>query len=125
MKLLDEFFFVKEIKDEENGFVALLQVNPEHFIYKAHFPGNPITPGVCIVQAASELLQCKLNRNLFLKNVKNVKFLSTIIPSEGKIIKCSFSSISEEENSCKAQLIVSDETSTFAKISVVYSYDPI
>ena len=125
MKLLDEFFFVKEIRDEENGFVALLQVNPEHFIYKAHFPGNPITPGVCIVQAAGELLQRKLNRNLFLKTVKNIKFLSTIIPCEGKMIEYSFSSVSEEENSCKAQLIVSDETSTFAKISVVYSYEPV
>ena len=125
MKLLDEFFSVKEIRDEENGFVALLQANPEHFIYKAHFPGNPITPGVCIVQTAGELLQRKLNRNLFLKTVKNVKFLSTIVPSEGKLIKYSFSNISDEENGCKAQLSVSDETQTFAKISVVYSYEPV
>ena len=122
MRLTDDFIIFEAFRETENGFEAELRTNPEHFIYKAHFPENPITPGVCIIQTACELLEQKLNRKLFLKTVKNVKFLSVIIPEEGKKIKYSFSNIVEDENGCKSQVVVSDDTQVYAKISLIYSY---
>lgn len=122
MKLTDDFFTFEAFRENENGFEADLLTNPSHFIYKAHFPENPITPGVCIIQTAGELLEQKLNRKLFLKTVKNVKFLSVIIPEKGKKIKYSFSNIVEDENGCKSQVVVSDDTTVYAKISLIFSY---
>ncbi|MBQ2188742.1 MAG: 3-hydroxyacyl-ACP dehydratase [Bacteroidales bacterium] len=122
MKLTDDFFTFEAFRENENGFEADLLTNPSHFIYKAHFPENPITPGVCIIQTAGELLEQKLNRKLFLKTVKNVKFLSVIIPEEGKKIKYGFSNLVEDENGCKAHVIVSDEAAVYAKISLILSY---
>lgn len=122
MKLTDGFFTFEAFRETENGFEADLRTNPSHFIYKAHFPENPITPGVCIIQAAGELLEQKLNRKLFLKTVKNVKFLSVIIPEKGKKIKYGFSNIVEDENGCKAQVVVSDEAAVYAKISLIFNY---
>lgn len=122
MKLTDDFFTFEAFRENENGFEADLLTNPSHFIYKAHFPENPITPGVCIIQAAGELLEQKLNRKLFLKTVKNVKFLSVIIPEKGKKIKYSFSNIVEDENGCKSQVVVSDDTTAYAKISLIFNY---
>ena len=57
MKLLDNFFITKTINELENGYEAVLQCNPAHIIYQAHFPGNPITPGACIIQVADELME--------------------------------------------------------------------
>lgn len=122
MRLTDDFFIFEAFRKTENGFEADLRTNPEHFIYKAHFPGNPITPGVCIIKTAGELLEQKLDRKLFLKTVKNVKFLSVIIPEKGKKIKYSFSNIVEDENSCKVQVVVSDDAIVYAKISLIFSY---
>lgn len=122
MKLTDDFFTFEAFRENENGFEADLLTNPSHFIYKAHFPENPITPGVCIIQTAGELLEQKLNHKLFLKTVKNVKFLSVIIPEKGKKIKYSFSNIVEDENGCKSQVVVSDDTTAYAKISLIFSY---
>ena len=121
MRLTDGFFIIESTQDTESGFEAVLRTNQEHPIYKAHFPGNPITPGVCIIQAAGELLERKLGRKLYLKTVKNVKFLSVIIPEEGKKIRYSFSNIIEDESSVKAQVLVSDDTSVYAKISLIFS----
>ena len=123
MRLTDGFFNIESINDTENGFVAELLTNPEHPIYKSHFPGSPITPGVCIIQAAGEMLERKLNRKLYLKTVKNVKFLSVIIPEEGKKIKYSFSNIGEDDNGCKAQVVVSDDANIYAKISLIFNYE--
>lgn len=122
MRLTDDFFIFEAFCETENGFEADLRTNPEHFIYKAHFPGNPITPGVCIIKTAGELLEQKLDRKLFLKTVKNVKFLSVIIPEEKKKIKYSFSNIIEDENGCKVQVVVSDDAIVYAKISLIFSY---
>lgn len=125
MRLIDEFFTFEAFHDTDTGFEAELCTNPSHFIYKAHFPENPITPGVCVIQIASELLERKLNRNVFLKTLKNVKFLSVIIPSEGKKIKYIFSNIADVENGCKAQVTVCDGTIVYAKISLIFSYEHI
>lgn len=123
MQLTDGFFIVESTHDSESGFEAVLRTNPEHSIYKAHFPGNPITPGVCIIQAAGELLEQKLGRKLYLKTVKNIKFLSVIIPEKGKKIRYSFSNIVEDENGCKAQVVVSDDINVYAKISLIFSHE--
>ena len=121
MQLTNSFFFIKSTHDTDGGFEAELITNPKHPIYKAHFPGSPITPGVCVIQEAGEMLEEKLNRRLYLKTVKNVKFLSVIIPEESKIIKYSFSNIVEEDNGVKTQVLVSDDDTVYAKISLIFS----
>lgn len=123
--MTDNLYTTINVEDTENGFVAEIETNPSHIIYKAHFPGNPITPGVCIIKTARELLENKINRKLWLKTVKNVKFLSVIIPDEGKRIKYAFSNFKEEENGCKVQVQVNDETTIYAKISLIFSYERI
>ena len=121
MQLTDDFFIIESTNDTEVGFEVELRTNPAHFIYKSHFPGNPITPGVCIVQVAGELLEKKLNRKLYLKTVKNIKFLSVIIPEDGKKIRFSFSNIAEDENGVKTQVVLSDNDTVYAKISLIFS----
>ena len=121
MRLTDGFFTIESINDTDGGFEVKLRTNPEHFIYKSHFPGNPITPGVCVIQTAGELLEQKLGRKLYLHSIKNVKFLMVIIPEEGKKIRYSFSNIIEDENGVKAQVVVSDESTVYAKISLIFS----
>ena len=121
MRLTDGFFIVESINNAEGGFEAVLRTNPEHSIYKAHFPGSPITPGVCVIQAAGELLEKQLGRKLYLQSIKNVKFLMVIIPEEGKMIKYSFSNIVEDENGVKTHVVVRDDDTVYAKISLIFS----
>ena len=68
--MTDNLYTTINVEDTENGFVAEIETNPSHIIYKAHFPGNPITPGVCIIKTARELLENKINRKLWLKTKK-------------------------------------------------------
>ena len=125
MKLLDNLFFIQSIDDYDGGFKARLLCNPSHFIYQAHFPDNPITPGVCTIQVASELLQLKLNRPLWLKTVKSVKFLNSIIPEEGKEIVYTFTGMKETETGCAVQVVVSEADVTNVKMSIEICYESI
>ena len=125
MNFLDNLFILNSIDGTENGFTALLRCNPEHLIYQAHFPGNPITPGACLLQTAGELLQRKLGRPLFLKSSKNVKYLNVLVPAEGKEVRFTFSNLVESETECKAQVVIADEASVYTKMSLTFSYEPV
>ena len=125
MNFLDNLFHIEFIEEAENGFVALLCCNPEHLIYQAHFPGNPITPGACLLQTAGELLQRKLGRQLFLKASKNVKYLNVLVPSKGKEVRFTFSNLVKNETECKAQVVIADEASVYTKMSLTFSYEPV
>ena len=45
MRLINKMFSIVS-----EGETVRIQLHPEHVIYQAHFPGSPITPGVCIIQ---------------------------------------------------------------------------
>lgn len=59
-----------------------LTLRAESPIYAAHFPDRPITPGVCIVQTAVELLGAYLRKHCHLVRIKNAKFLSVVTPTD-------------------------------------------
>lgn len=120
MVLRDQLYNVCNKKLEEDAFVYTIKLNPQHFIYKAHFPGEPITPGVCIVQIAKELLEDMLSEELEVKAIKNVKFISTIIPDNNQFINFRIDKVSNtEEGDVKMQSIVFLDDVIFTKISLI------
>ena len=123
MSFLDNLFIIKSIVEKESGFEAVLQCNPAHPVYQSHFPDNPITPGACLLQTTGMLLQQKLGRSLYLKSSKSIKYLSILIPAEGKEVKFCFSHIDEGETECKTQVVIADESTVFTKMSLVFSYE--
>ena len=125
MQFLDNLLISQSLTETENGFTAILRCNPEHLIYQAHFPGNPITPGACLLQIACELLQRKQGRPLFLKSSKNVKYLNVLIPAEDKEVRFAFSNLVESETECKAQVVIADETQVYTKMSLTFSYEAL
>ncbi len=125
MNFLDNLFIIESIDDTNTGFSAKLRCNPAHPVYQSHFPGNPITPGACLLKTAGEVLQQKLGRPLYLKASKNIKYLSLVIPEEGKEVRYDFSHLVVDETECKAQVVIADDTTVYTKMSLTYSYEPL
>lgn len=79
--LLKDFYKVEHIeKIADEKYNATVFLNKEHAIFKGHFPGNPVTPGVCMMQIIKELSQDILKSSLLLKSSSNVKFMALINP---------------------------------------------
>ena len=121
MTLQDNLYTILSQQEEEGHPSIRLRIHPEWPIYKAHFPGHPITPGVCIVQMVQELLQKLLNRELCLRKAKNVKYLAIISPEEVSELTVAFPKIEEQpDGSLKVQAQVSDGEKLFTKLSVTF-----
>ena len=120
MKLIDDFYKIEQKSNSDASFEYVLSLNKDHFIYKAHFPENPITPGVCVIQFCKELLENKLEKSLSLKKIVNIKFLSVINPLVSNVVRVTFSKLSEVENGYKVSVLVCDDMTEFAKLSLQF-----
>ncbi len=79
--VLNGSFFTVLSSDMKDGTGTYgLRLNPEHFIFRCHFPEQPIVPGVCIVQMLSELLSAYTGRRLYVKEMRRVKFVGPVYP---------------------------------------------
>lgn len=99
-----------------------IRLNAGHTIFKGHFPGNPIVPGVCQIQMVTEILEEHYKKPLFLKQVANIKFLAVLKPEETERIVITFKKIQKREEELLVSVTLSDETRQFSKIKLVYGY---
>lgn len=82
----EEFYTIDSQVIEENSADFVVRWNASHPIFSGHFPGDPVTPGVCIVQTACNLVGLLLQRSVHVYGVKNAKFMQIIRPGEHPII---------------------------------------
>lgn len=122
MILNNDFYYITDILYSGTLPNYRIRLNPQHYIFKAHFPGNPIVPGVCQVKIISELIEKYLGRRVVLSGIKNIKYLSVIIPSDDEILDIVFQKISIDEMSVKSVVCIMSDTKQYAKISLSYIY---
>lgn len=72
---------------------ATLRLLPDSPVYQGHFPGYSITPGVCLVEIAIELIgqMAGPDAKVRLVGAKNIKFTSPVIPEAGKELRYNLS----------------------------------
>ena len=120
MKLNGDFFKVLAQESLENGFRCQVSLNAEHTIYQAHFPGNPITPGVCLLQIATELLEQHEGVRLQLHTADAIKFRKPVTPDMRPTFV--FTGLNHEAGILAVIVSVEDEDkSPIAKMSLKFN----
>ena len=86
MLLIDELIDIKKL----HSATAIMNVKKNSFYVDGHFPGNPVLPGVLIVeafgQAAAALTACGINKTeyqnklVFLLSIEKARFRQPVIP---------------------------------------------
>ena len=54
----------------------------DHACFPGHFPGQPILPGVLLLERVMSLAQACLSQPLDVCSVVNVKFLASVLPGD-------------------------------------------
>ena len=87
----DPFLFVDKIIEIEKDkrIVGIKNITGKEEFFKGHFPGNPIMPGVLIIEALAQvggiLLFNKkesLNRSAYFVGLNNARFRKAVIPGD-------------------------------------------
>ena len=119
MKFLNNLYHIVSMDVVDACIRSNIHLDASHFIYQSHFPDEPITPGVCIIQIAKELLEEHLGIGLDIQKVKNVKFLNVISPLATPNVTYVFEKImpDDSEKTYKVMTQVSSGETSLAKLS--------
>lgn len=120
MLLKDNLYrIVASEKGEETSTYVLL-VSETLPLFKGHFPGSPVLPGVCILQMFKELAETDLavGRPLTYKEIKQCKFLQPIAMTNS--IDLTFTlSLKQDGDFWNLSGSLKDETTLFTSLKAV------
>jgi len=119
MMLIEGLYTVNNLERIASEVNAKIKLNASHKIFKGHFPGNPIMPGVGMLQILKELMEEVLKKELFLQTATNIKFMAKINPDihPNLLLTILFS---EEEGSLKIKSTTYFEDTLALKLSAKY-----
>ena len=119
--LLADFYNVilKEQRTPQKHDVAL-RINGSHNIFKGHFPGNPVMPGVCMMQMIKEITEGILNCSLVLQSLTNVKFMALINPDLNPDLDLELEIVKSEDGLVKVKNITRFQETVALKASATY-----
>ena len=113
--LLGNFFNISEQSITDNSINATLDINASHHIFDGHFPGQPVVPGVCMMQMIKELLEAAIGKKTQLRKADFMKFLAVINPLENPTINAEFSYSTTENGGVQINGRLNNHATTFLK----------
>jgi len=92
-----DFFNITNLESTGSDINAVLEIDASHKIFEGHFPGQPVVPGVCMMQMLKEIMEEVTGEKLNLVKAHEMKFLAVIDPVINNIISATLK-YSKEEN---------------------------
>lgn len=117
--VLNDFFQIIDTKATPEKIISRIKLNPANKIFSGHFPNNPITPGVVLMQIVKEILEKFYNKELLLLKMPRCKFLKVLNPNEFPLLNIHIN-ILVTENVIKADVFGEEKENIFFKLSATY-----
>lgn len=112
---MKDIYTIENTVTEDARCAVTVQLNADHPIYQAHFPGYPITPGAVLFGIAVRLVAMQWDEPKDVQEVKNVKFLQPHHPQEHPHLTFSY-----EINTSTVNVVISDGETTFSKMTLIF-----
>lgn len=117
--LLKDFYTINSLNTVEKSTTVAITINKDHEVFKGHFPNNPVTPGVCMMQIIKEITEKVVDKKLFMSSSSNVKFMAIINPEETPDLVLTIV-ISETEDGYKIKNVSKFNDTVALKLSATY-----
>ena len=95
--LLESLYVIVDHSSLANDRVHYsITIDPSNDIFKGHFPGFPVTPGVVEIEIVKELVEHHINQKIGISKISNCKFMNLLNPEETSSFKVMIELISLE-----------------------------
>ena len=119
--LLHSFFNILDTSKEEDKTIVHVELNKNHQIFEGHFPGNPVVPGVCMIQMIREVLEVIQSKKLQLTVADEIKFLNIVNPLSTKLLTLEIKNRPKSENPLSYNIIITDGQIIYLKMRAEYT----
>ncbi len=84
--LRGNLYDVTDLLADESSLTAVLKLNLNHTLFGGHFPGQPVMPGVCLLQIVKEVSEMNRQHKMQLTEADYLKFIALIVPDEHQLL---------------------------------------
>ena len=120
--LINDFYTTEELVNGQDVITARLLWNIDHAIFAGHFPGQPVVPGVCMIQIVQETLAGCLGKTIDLLESNQIKFLQFIDPRVNPVVNLQITySVTDDSLLVNASLL--KEKTIFFKFQGSYGFE--
>ncbi|MBD3582178.1 3-hydroxyacyl-ACP dehydratase FabZ family protein [Flavobacterium selenitireducens] len=120
MLLKDFYTLISKDEVSDGNHAVAIRVNAQHEVFKGHFPGNPVMPGVCMMQIIKELTEEIIGQSLFMQSLSNVKFMALINPDVTPDLRLELNISQSEEGLVKVKNTTYFNDTVALKLSSTY-----
>ena len=78
--LLNNLYTIQSISESDHQIEATIRLLADHAIFRGHFPGQPVLPGVCMMEMVAEVMGAHLKSSFRISGGPLIKFLRMIDP---------------------------------------------
>lgn len=111
------------VTDDGKGTFEV-SLNPECMVYQGHFPGNPVSPGVCNIQMIIECARQLTGKQLMLSNLQQCRLTTLITPQTHSRLKISLAT-EPKGDVIKLKADISDDTGTCLEMKAEMSIEDL
>lgn len=115
--LKDHLYTIENLDLGENIVDANIHLNPDHLIFKGHFPDVPVLPGVTMMQMVKEIMEESLKRAFLLSFASQMKFLQMLNPKHVSQVEFSINFQALEDGAIKIKAQMFHEEVVYFKMS--------
>lgn len=103
--------------DTARFHVALL---PGCDVYRGHFPGKPVAPGVCNIGMVKECLKSALRMRVSLSFIRKCRFLAVLSPEDRPELDIDLQFYPAGEGELRVVSVISDPDTVYMECDAVY-----
>ena len=127
----EPFLFVDEVLEieEDKRIVATKEITGKEEFFRGHFPGNPILPGVIMIEALAQAggilmfnKKKNLNRSAYFVGVDNVRFRKAVIP--GDTLRLEVEVVRMRSRLVQLHGVITLGSKTVAEADIMFGFSP-
>lgn len=122
MRLKDNYYKLKSSCTENGTAVFRISLLKDCDVYRGHFPGNPVCPGVFNIQMLKELAEAAVGRKLHISAVRQCRFLAVATPAACQELTVRMQS-APVEGGCEVAAAIQDDNKKYVDFKGTLDYD--
>lgn len=80
--LVSNYYKIDRRECTDNVHRFFISLCPDCEVYKGHFPGTPVSPGVCNIQMVKECAEGVVGKQLLMNNLQLCRLTTLVTPIE-------------------------------------------
>ncbi|MCQ2073654.1 MAG: beta-hydroxyacyl-ACP dehydratase [Bacteroidaceae bacterium] len=121
MLLKDKFFSIENTVISNDGVTYQIRLLSDCDCYRGHFPGKPVSPGVCNIEMIRECAELFTGKDLFIEEIKQCRLTAVSSPAICPSLDVAIKLIPASDNTAyEINASITDQARTYMSLKGIF-----